>query len=68
MLKNGKVLSSSQVEAACYTLPGYIVGEMDEGSEMPLPPQDVRMGKLQEWFEKIYQDMKDIEEIDHAEE
>lgn len=67
-LKNGKVLSSSQVEAACYTLPGYIVGEMDEGSEMPLPPQDVRMGKLQEWFEKIYQDMKDIEEIDHAEE
>ena len=67
-LKNGKVLSSSQVEAACYTLPGYIVGEMDEGSEMPLPPQDVRMGKLKEWFEKIYQDMKDIEEIDHAEE
>ena len=35
------------------------MGEMDEGSEMPLPPQDVRMGKLQEWFEKIYQDMKD---------
>ena len=66
--KNGKVLSSSQVEAARYPLPGYIVGEMEEGSVKPLPPQDLRMGKLQEWFEKIYQDMKDIEEIDHAEE
>lgn len=66
--KNGKVLSSSQVEAVCYTLPGYIVGDMEEGSAMLLPPQDLRMGKLQEWFEKIYQDMKDIEEIDHAEE